>query len=138
MRRDMYTVNYDNDLVNCMEYIESIEILNDGKVSVFKSDNKYYAKIKNNLKALFRSARIMPAFGVSLHDDTVEAIKVGKWIKINYSKELEVNDLPFTSLIFELNTTQGVNLIREYNNRYDGRCIYLDFDEVIDIEKALF
>lgn len=135
----MYTVNdYTDSIADCLDCIESIEIYNEGKKTLFISDNKYFAKTVANLKNVFNNARLMPAFGVSLHYETIKAIKLGKWIKINFSKELTKNDLSFTSLLFEITTTQGVNLIREYSGKYEGRCLYVDFDKEIDLMKELF
>ena len=135
----MVSVNdYSNSMVDCFDFVQKIELLNDAKVSVFKPDNKYFLKTVSNLKNLFKKARLMPAFGVSLHDDTIQALSEGKWLKVYFSRELEKNGLPFDSIVFEITNVIGMNLIREYDGRYDGRCLYVDFDEELDIEKELF
>ena len=135
----MISVNdYSDTMVDCFDFVEKIEILNDGKVRVFKNDSKYFAKTVENLKNTFEQARLMPAFGVSIHDDTIEAIAHGEWIKVYFTRELEKNGLPFNSIVFKLDTVTGMNIIREYNNRYDGRCLYVDFDTEVDLNKALF
>ncbi len=134
----MFSFTYESELVNCFNYVESIEILNEGKRSVFDKDNKYFAKTIANIKNVFDGARLEPAYAVSLHDETVKVMQEGKWIKFNFTSEQEINELSFTSLVFELFTTQSLNLIREYEGRYDGRCIHVSFDIVVDIEKELF
>ena len=135
----MISVNdYSDSILDCFDFVHKIELLNDGKVSVFKHDNKYFAKTVKNLKNVFKTARLMPAFGVSLHEDTVDALKHGKWIKVYFSQEMKKNDLPFDSLVFLLDSVSGMNLIREHYGRYDGRCLYVDFDREIDLAKELF
>ena len=75
----------------------------------------------------------MPAFGVSLHAETLNELKNDNWIKINFNKQIIVNELPFVSLIFKLEKTSGFNLIRFHNEKYEGRCFYLDLCEELDL-----
>lgn len=136
--KEMFSFIYENELVECFNDVVSIELFNNGKHSVFDKENKYFDKTIANIKNIFRGARLEPAFSVSLHDETVKAMNNGKWIKFNFGTEKIVNELSFNSLIFELFTTQSLNIIREYNGKYEGRCIYVAFDTIIDMEKELF
>ena len=79
----------------------------------------------------------MPAFGVSVHNETLNAINSGSWLQVNFEKELSENQLSFTSLIFKLEKTGGINLIRKYKGLYEGRCIFLDFFQEIDLKEML-
>ena len=79
----------------------------------------------------------MPAFGVSIHEETVNAMQNGEWLKLNYNAEMDKEGLLFTSLLFRLEECQGFNLIRLYGERYDGRCIYLDLPKTTDLKQLI-
>ena len=125
-------------MIDCFDYVNRIEIINNGKVRMMKPDNKYFAKTVNNLKKVFSCARLLPALGVSLHDDTIVALRQGRWLKVYFSKEMEKNGLPFENILLPLEQVSGTNIIREYHDRYDGRCLYVDFDQEIDLYEELF
>lgn len=78
-------------------------------------------------------SRQMPAYGVSIHDHTIEAMKSGFWIKFIFDKVIVRSGMPFDSLL--INVTKdcyGINIIRGLDGRYEGRCYYLDFDKTLD------
>ena len=78
-------------------------------------------------------ARQMPAYGVSIHEHTIEAMKSGFWIKLIFDKVIVRSGMPFDSLL--INVTKdcyGINIIRGLDGRYEGRCYYLDFDKTLD------
>lgn len=78
-------------------------------------------------------ARQMPAYGVSIHDHTIEAMKSGFWIKFTFDNIIVKSGMPFDSLL--INVTKdcyGINIIRGLDGRYEGRCYYLDFDKTLD------
>lgn len=124
-------------LVDIVDKIESFEVYNSGeKELIFKQDVSF-VKIKNNINNLFSNSRLMPAFGVSLHNETLKELKSGNWLQINFSELLTKNGLPFNSLLIRLEEVQGLNLIRLYQNRFDGRCLYLDLDSNFDLEDII-
>ena len=134
----MMVANNAQYVKNYLKDIKNIEIYKQGQKTILNKDSKEFDKaIKKILKIALRG-RIMPALGVSLHDDTVNALKTDSFLKINFNKEFTINDLPFTALLFRLeDNCYGINLIREYNNRYDGRCIYLAFDEPVNLKEIV-
>jgi len=75
----------------------------------------------------------MPALGVSIHEFTTNELQNDNWLEINFESELQIDDLPFTSLLFKLEETGGINLIRKHNNKYDGRCLYLNLEKTTDL-----
>ena len=124
-------------LVDIVDKIESFEVYNSGeKELIFKQDVSF-VKIKNSINNLFSNSRLMPAFGVSLHNETLKELKSGNWLQINFSELLTKNGLPFNSLLIRLEEVQGLNLIRLYQNRFDGRCLYLDLDSNFDLEDII-
>ena len=130
---------YDNEnsLVDIIDHIESFEVFENGNIRLINDKQEDFLKIKSNLKDLFSSSRLMPAFGVSLHDETLNEIKKDSWLKINFESLIEKSGLPFSSLLFKLEEVQGFNLIRQYKNKYEGRCLYLDLDDNFDLNNLL-
>ena len=130
---------YDNEnsLVDIIDHIESFEVFENGNIRLINNKQEDFLKMKSNLKDLFSSSRLMPAFGVSLHDETLNEIKKDSWLKINFESIVEKSGLPFSSLLFKLEEVQGFNLIRQYNNKYEGRCLYLDLDDNFDLNNLL-
>lgn len=130
---------YDNEnsLVDIVDNIKSLEIFENGNIKLIEATDESFFKIKTNLTDLFSSSRLMPAFGVSMHNETLNEIQKDCWLKINFQNEVEKSGLPFNALIFKLEQVQGFNLIRLHNNNYEGRCLYLDLDSVFDLKKLL-
>ena len=131
----MFVYVQENQLLGALENISKIEVIENGSFKVLENENFESALVK--LKELFSSARLMPAFGVSLHHETTNALQEGKWIKLSFSHQQNVNGLLFDALVFELNETAGMNLIREYEGKYEGRCLYLDFDKTINLQDLI-
>jgi len=93
-----------------------------------------FHKIKNNLLLIFSNSRLMPAFGVSLHKETLNELKSGAWLQINFSQPQTKNGLPFNALLFKLEETKGFNLIRLFDGKYEGRCLFLDLDQQTNLK----
>lgn len=124
------TGNYmpvENQINDYFQYTESIVIYNESKESTYLQNDEIFDNILNSLIDLCSDSREMPAFGVSLHNETLEAMKIGLWIELNFNQEFKHNDMPFTKLLINVNPNfTGFNIIRYHNNKYDGRCFYLD------------
>ena len=122
-------------MYNTLEHLESIELIQNGKIH--KLSQQEFQQTFARLQDLFGEARVMPAFGVSIHEETVNAMQEGEWLKLNYNAEMDKEGLLFTSLLFRLEECQGFNLIRLYGERYDGRCIYLDLPQTTDLKQLI-
>ena len=129
--------NNEISICDCLQFVESFDVFCNGNITKFQPDNDEFLIIKQRLIDIFQSARLMPAFGVSLHNETLNELKYNKWLQINFKKEQTKNGLIFNSLLFKLEQTSGFNLIRLYNNKYEGRCIYLDLGENIDLNSIV-
>ena len=127
----------ENSLTDCLNYVESFEIFENGNIEMIDFKHKKFNLILNKVKDLFCESRLMPAFGVSLHKETLNEMKNGSWLQINFSKQQMKNGLNFNSLLFKLEKTQGFNLIRLYENKYEGRCLYLDLNCEIDLNSVI-
>ena len=98
-------------------------------------DNKYNKVdnldgLNNMLNDMLQDSRTMPAFGVSIHTETLNAIKNGVWLKLQYNGTQNVDDMPFDELLIEINPEfSGFNIIRGNKGVYDGRCFYIDLED---------
>lgn len=121
-------VDYMKDIFNVFDKSDSINVYTVGEVTSYKKGTKEYKGIIECWYEMIEDAYDMPAFGVSLHNETLEAMKNGRWIEFEFAEKLECNGLPFEKLLIQVeNVYQGFNLIR-YNPEkgYDGRCFYFN------------
>lgn len=110
-------------------YSNSITIYNNGQVVTFEQDTEQYETIMSAINTICQDSHEMPAFGVSLHNDTIIAIQSGIWLELSFDKEYTHNDMPFSKLLIEVNPDySGFNIIRYHNNVYDGRCFYINLN----------
>lgn len=130
-------IDYSDSLYNLIEKIESFEIIQSGKKENILNTNNKFEKIKNNLSLIFKDSILLPAFGVSIHDLTLQEMQSGSWLQINFITQQEKNGLPFNSLLIKLEQTSGLNLIRLYNNKYEGRCLHLNLEKSTDLVSVL-
>lgn len=124
--------DYSNSLVDLIEKIESFTLTINNK-TIYINSGKKFDDIKQNLHTLFLNSRLEPAFGVSLHNLTLQAKQSGTWLEIAFETEQIKNGLHFNSLLFCLEETGGINLIRKQNNKYNGRCLYLHLEKITDL-----
>lgn len=124
--------NFLNEILN---KLESIDVFTNGKQQTLLPSESKFHKIVEKLTEVFNTSHIEPAFGVSLHDLTMQAIKQDKWLQLNFNEELTINNLPFTSLLLKAEETFGLNLTRKFNGKYEGRCIYLVLNDFTNLEE---
>ncbi|MBQ9795693.1 MAG: hypothetical protein IJW36_01850 [Clostridia bacterium] len=129
---------YQDTMQDCIQEIESFYVFkNEKKIKISNADRSKFNMILKNINEILHQSRLMPAFGVSLHNETLNALEKDTWLQINFNKEMEKNGLLFNSLVFKLELTSGINLIRLYNGKYEGRCFYLDLIQPIDLNCIL-
>lgn len=138
----MSTVNFLQDyrLFDFFSKSNKITILNNGEEYIFKQHGLPYEDLLQSFLHTINNAHEMPAFGVSLHDETIKAMQEGLWLKFDFEEEQTHNEMSFSSLLINIVPDyQGFNLIREYQGRYEGRCFYLnlenDMSEIYDAIK---
>ena len=126
------------------------QYLSSSNQAQFIIDNDYYKvseidDLNNVLNDMLQDSRTMPAFGVSIHTETLKAIQNGIWLKLQYNGTQYVSDMPFDELLIEINPNfSGFNIIRGNKGIYEGRCYYIDlttntmqslYDWIINIKK---
>lgn len=110
---------------------EEIAVYNDGVSTSYACGERQYEEICVKWSELLTDSIVMPAFGVSINDMTVQGKQKGVWVEFSFSKQLKVNELPFEKLLVEVRSEyKGFNVIR-YNSDsgYFGRCFYIDLRE---------
>ena len=128
----MSTINYldDYQIYDFFEATETITIFKDGKEKTFPNTSTEFDKIKTEFMDMIYNSYEMPAFGVSIHEHTMQALQSGTWVQFNFKEQLKHNDMPFDALLINVSPDyQGFNLIRQVNGKYEGRCFYINLDD---------
>ena len=121
----MYQVLELNEIIASSE---CINVYNDGEVSVYRQNETPYNRIVEGWKLLCENAREMPAFGVSLNNETIEARNIGLWVEFVFDKQHTHSSMTFEKLLVKVEKEwQGFNIFR-YNAEggYNGRCYFYD------------
>lgn len=122
-------VNHEN-IIDCFSSVTSINIYIDNEESSFTKNDDEFSIVLSTLTSLTNDSHEMPAFSVSLDYETKRAIKSGVWLELNFDCNHAVNEMPFSSLLIEVDKNfYGFNLIRKYNGKYEGRCFYLNLND---------
>ena len=116
-----------NSITNFLKEAKSITVSkNDEEFAYLKGDDKF-EELLSSINQVAKGAHDMPAYGVSLDNDTKSAKQKGMWIELQFDKTQTFNEMPFDALLFEVNEKyEGINIIRKNNKTYDGRCFYLN------------
>ena len=114
-------------LQQVFESAEEIAVYKDGSREVYPCGGEKFNGICLRWNAMLANSLVMPAFGVSLNDITVQAMQRGVWVEFCFSDELVINELPFSRLLVDVKPDfSGFNVVRyTAENVYAGRCFYL-------------
>ena len=118
------------DLDKSFEQAENINVYNEGVITSYAAGSKQFGNILKCWTDMISQVHIMPAYGVSLNDYTLEALQKGLWVEFDFGKRLESDGMPYEKLLIQVaKGNYGFNLIR-YNSvgGYDGRCFYYDLN----------
>ena len=116
---------------------DSINVYNNGTAAVCAKDTQPYIKVLEGWMKLTENVYEMPAFGVSLNDETIKVRDEGLWVEFVFDKHQIHNKMTFEKLLIKVEKLwQGFNIVR-YNTQggYSGRCYYLN---LIDGNMAQF
>lgn len=113
--------------LNQIEFANSITIYNNGIISEFSEKDSEFLTIKQAYKTMLENHYEMPAFSVSLHNETINALNDGVWIELGFPRTFTHKQLAFEKLLIKVDKEScGFNLIRFNENKYDGRCFYIN------------
>lgn len=115
-----------NSIDGYFEIATTVTTYVDGKICEYEASTDEYTNILNMLRDICKGSREMPAYGVSLNQETKAEMQKGIWVELGFSKMHTHNEMPFDSLLIEVQPHfQGFNLIRGQNKIYEGRCFHI-------------
>ena len=127
-------------IVKCFNGATLLECYSDGaRIELTQND---LVEFNSLFSQALEGAREMPAYCVSLHEESVKALEEGIWARFVFSNLQVHNDMTFNDLFVKIERdTQGVNIIRGNFGFLEGRCFYLDlennFNELYDFLSGL-
>ena len=108
----------------------AIKLYKNGQTKIVLKDDKLFNELMQIWQVNLKNSFEMPSLGVSLDNETKQALKNGYFVEFLFEKTMTHNDMPFDSLLIELTNEQGgYQLIRGLDNTYEGRCFYLNLFE---------
>lgn len=116
------------ELQQVFSQAEEIAVYEDGEVSLYSAGGDGFRQIMAEWSALLDGSVTMPAFGVSINEFTVNAMKSGIWVEFAFSSQQKSEGMEFEKLLVEVKPDyMGFNVNR-YNSGYGyaGRCYYID------------
>ena len=116
------------ELEKITDYAKEVNVYNNGKTAIYPVGSAKFNEICAQWNAMLDGAHIMPAFGVSLHRETVKQMQKGVWAEFGFDKQYSSNGMPYEKLLIAVNPEwSGFNIVRYTAERgYDGRCFYYD------------
>ena len=122
-----------NSLILKFNICSAICVSYNGEEYVFENGSDEYDKIMSTALDFMKNSHEMPALGVSLDNETKSAKKTGLWLELKFNKTLNYLDMPFDSLLINIEKgNSGCNIIRGNNGVYEGRCYYLNHSKTMD------
>lgn len=116
------------ELQQVFSQAEEIAVYENGEVSLYSAGGDGFRQILAEWSALLDGSVTMPAFGVSINEFTVNAMKSGIWVEFAFSSQQKSEGMEFEKLLVEVKPDyMGFNVNR-YNSGYGyaGRCYYID------------
>lgn len=128
LMQGVQTKNF-NNIQDAFKESCSIELVIDNQKTTFDNQTQEYRLILSEFEKMIKDSHQMPALGVSLNDLTRQEIKNGVWLQFNFDFVGYNSEMPFSSLLIQINKNfGGFNVIRLYDNVYEGRCFYISLN----------
>lgn len=126
VNKNIIRANEDSmEIVQYLKDVSKINVYCDGKKYVYRAEDMVFRLIINEMEYILSDAHDNPAFGVSLHEETIQAMRQGKWIELCFDREMIYNEMNFESWLIQIESQgMGFNIIRKYQGKYEGRCYY--------------
>ncbi len=109
---------------------EEISVYKNGAGETYACGTEKFEEITAAWNGMLKDSHVMPAFGVSLDEYTVNAMKNGVWVEFCFGEEKVIDELPFEKLLVEVRPDyNGFNVTRYMKDcGYSGRCFYIDLN----------
>jgi len=89
-------------------------------------------QLNDVLHNMLEDCRVVPALGVALHDETIQMMQEGVWLKLQYANTIWADGMNFDTLLININRDfNGFNIIRGNQGKYEGRCYYINLNNTM-------
>lgn len=121
-----YAMEKEMEIDEYLGYINKINVICEGKKRTLLVSDNEFRLIISEMGYILSDCHDMPALGVSLHEETVNAMKNNCWVELCFPNTMEHNEMPFDTWLIEVEKDfTGFNIIRRWKDRYEGRCYYM-------------
>lgn len=128
-----FVENKEDDVTFYFDKASTLNVFDDGKITTFKKGDEKYQTIVSAMLEMTKNSRPMPAFSVSLDNETREDMKKGFWVELEFETTQTALEMHFDALLVKIERQyNGINIIRKLNGKYEGRCFYLDLEKDMD------
>lgn len=108
-------------------YAQKVRVIVNGDSYLFEFSGDFYDGLMSEMRAVFKGSYQVPSLGVSLDKTTREDMQTGYWVEFLFENVSYNSDMPFESLLIKLeNNSYGLNVIRKYQDKYEGRNFYIN------------
>lgn len=115
------------ELTDAVQTAGRIIVIADGREHCFEKDDVAFHAIIKAWNEMTATAIRMPAFGVSIDELTRREMKQGLWTEFRYEKETSCAGMAFDRLLVCVKEEfRGFNVVRHLQEKYQGRCFYVD------------
>lgn len=115
------------ELTDAVQTAGRIIVIADGREHCFEKDDVAFQAIIKAWDEMTATAIRMPAFGVSIDELTRREMKQGLWTEFRYEKETSCAGMAFDRLLVCVKEEfRGFNVVRHLQEKYQGRCFYVD------------
>lgn len=115
-------------LESITQYAKSINVYIEGEQQAYPVGSEKFEAICVQWNEMLDGARMMPAFGVSLHNETVNEMKKGVWAEFDFGGQYSSDGMTYEKLLVAVRPDwRAFNIVRYTAERgYDGRCYHYD------------
>ena len=126
----------EDNVVSHFERATKITVYDDGLCTTYNKGDEKFEMVLDGILEMTKNSRPMPAFAVSLDEETKEDLKSGFWVELEFATTDNALEMHFDALLIKVvKEHTGINIIRKVNGKYQGRCFYLDLEN--DMSKLL-
>ena len=122
----MSIIKYDN-IQNAIKNAGIIVNSHSSKELTLLKDSFQYELALNYIESILENSKQVPALGVAINDEVVAEKKNKDWVEFSFNKRCECDGMFFDGLlIFLEKDISGFNVFRKIDDKYDGRCYYIN------------
>ena len=114
------------ELENITQYAKGVNVYIEGSVKAYPVGCEKFEEICVRWNEMLVGAHQMPAFGVSLHEDTLREMQKGVWAEFEFDGRFTSNEMSYEKLLVAVRPDWcAFNIIRYVEEQgYYGRCFH--------------